>query len=29
MTRCQFAGYFRRVDAADVGALLTCGVGFC
>jgi hypothetical protein len=28
MTRCQFAEYFRAIDAADVGALLTCGVDF-
>ena len=28
MTRCGFAEYFRRIGAADVGALLTCGVDF-
>jgi L-2-amino-thiazoline-4-carboxylic acid hydrolase len=28
MTRCQFAEYFRTIGAADVGALLTCGVDF-
>ncbi|HTQ19269.1 L-2-amino-thiazoline-4-carboxylic acid hydrolase [Mycobacterium sp.] len=28
MTRCQFAEYFRGIGAADVGALLTCGVDF-
>ena len=28
MTRCRFAEYFRAIGAADVGALLTCGVDF-
>ncbi len=28
MTRCRFAEYFRGIGAADVGALLTCGVDF-
>ena len=28
MTSCQFADYFRSIGAADVGALLTCGVDF-
>ena len=28
MTRCQFAEYFRSIGAADIGALLTCGVDF-
>ena len=28
MTRCGFAEYFRAIGAADVGALLTCGVDF-
>ena len=28
MTRCKFAEYFRAIGAADVGALLTCGVDF-
>jgi L-2-amino-thiazoline-4-carboxylic acid hydrolase len=28
MTRCRFAEYFRTIGAADVGALLTCGVDF-
>lgn len=28
MTRCGFAEYFRSIGAADVGALLTCGVDF-
>ena len=28
MTRCRFAEYFREIGAADVGALLTCGVDF-
>ena len=28
MTGCRFAEYFRRIGAADVGALLTCGVDF-
>lgn len=28
MTRCGFADYFRSIGAADVGALLTCGVDY-
>ena len=28
MTRCRFAEYFRAIGAADVGALLTCGLDF-
>ena len=28
MTRCRFAEYFRAIGAADIGALLTCGVDF-
>jgi hypothetical protein len=28
MTRCGFAEYFRAIGAADVGALLTCGLDF-
>src|SRR5258708_4126764 len=28
MARCRFAEHFRSIGAADVGALLTCGVDF-
>lgn len=27
-TRCRFAEYFNAIGAADIGALLTCGVDF-
>jgi hypothetical protein len=28
ITRCRFAEHFRAIGAADVGALLTCGLDF-
>jgi hypothetical protein len=28
MTQCDFADYFRSIGAADIGALLTCGVDY-